>query len=213
MTVADLSRLVAIIPVRSIEGAKSRLGEPLDPEERGDLVLALLRRTVESAAAARGVTRVVVVSKDPGALAVGRAAGAEGLLQRTEGLNDGLAEARDAAGATAILVLPADLPNISAAEVARLVDAAGEMAAHEPASPVVILVPDQHGSGTNALLLAPPTAVPFLFGESSRFAHAAAARAAGASYAEVAGALAFDLDTPDDLLAADLTGLGHEAGR
>ena len=39
------------------------------------------------------------------------------------------------------------------------------------------------------------------------------ARAAGASYAEVGGALGFDLDTPDDLLAADLTGMGHEAGR
>jgi 2-phospho-L-lactate/phosphoenolpyruvate guanylyltransferase len=213
MTVADLSHLVAIVPVRSIEGAKSRLGEPLDPEERGDLVLALLQRTVQSAASARGVAGVVVVSKDPGAIAVARAAGVEGLMQRTEGLNEGLAEARDLAGATAILVLPADLPNISAAEVARLVDAGGEMATHEPERPVVVLVPDQHGSGTNALLLAPPAVIPFMFGESSRFAHAAAARAAGASYAEVTGALAFDLDTPDDLLAADLAGLGHEAGR
>ena len=44
VTAADLSRIVALVPVRSLSGAKSRLGEPLDPEERADLILALLRR-------------------------------------------------------------------------------------------------------------------------------------------------------------------------
>jgi len=35
-----------------------------------------------------------------------------------------------------------------------------------------------------------------------------AARAAGATYVEVAGPLDLDLDTPDDLLAAEARGLG-----
>jgi 2-phospho-L-lactate/phosphoenolpyruvate guanylyltransferase len=213
MTAADLSRLVALVPVRSLSGAKSRLGEPLDPEERGDLVLALLRRTITAATSARSLAGVVVVSQDPEVVATARSMGAKGLLQRAGGLNEGLAEARDAAEATAIVVLPADLPRISAAEVDRLADAAAETAGHDPDRPVVLLVPDQHGTGTNALLLAPPGIVPFLFGEGSRFAHAGAARAAGASYVELAGALAFDVDTAEDLLAADLGGLDHESGR
>ena len=52
MTRTDFGRIVAIVPVRSLSGAKSRLGEPLDAEERADLVLALLRRTVAEALAA-----------------------------------------------------------------------------------------------------------------------------------------------------------------
>jgi len=215
VTVADLSRLVAIVPVRSLSGAKSRLGEPLDPEERRDLVLALLQRTVKAALAARTLAGVVVVSKDPEVVANVLALGASVVLQESDGLNEGLREARTeiAGTASALVVLPADLPGISAAEIDRLADAAAEAAAREPGRPVVALVPDQHGSGTNALLLAPPAALDFQFGEGSRFAHAAAAHEAGATYVELAGALAFDVDTPEDLLLADMRGLGHEAGR
>ncbi len=72
---------------------------------------------------------------------------------------------------------------------------------------MVVLVPDRHGSGTNALLLAPPNAIDFRFGEGSRAAHAAAAEAAGATYVELDGPLSFDLDTPEDLLEADRRGL------
>ena len=47
----------------------------------------------------------------------------------------------------------------------------------------------------------------------SRAAHAAAARAAGATYLELDGPLDLDLDTPDDLLAAEAAGLGPASGR
>ena len=99
MTAADLSRIVALVPVRSLSGAKSRLGEPLDPEERADLILALLRRTVEAARAARRLAGVMVVSMDPDLLERARAMGAATLRQETDGLNEALAEARLAAGA------------------------------------------------------------------------------------------------------------------
>jgi len=38
-----------VIPVRALEGAKSRLGDVLDAEERRDLVARLLERTVGAA--------------------------------------------------------------------------------------------------------------------------------------------------------------------
>ena len=210
-----LSHIVALVPVRSLSGAKSRLGEPLDAEERADLVLALLRRTVEEALAATSLAGVVVVSLDADLLRRARAMGAASLLQETDGLNEGLDEARLAAGAeaTAIIVLPADLPAVAASAIDRLADAAHLAQLSAPGKPVVALVPDQHGRGTNALLIAPPNAIPFLFGEDSRMAHAAAAEAAGACYLELDGPLTFDLDTPDDLLEADKRGLDHLAGR
>jgi 2-phospho-L-lactate guanylyltransferase len=215
MSGADLSRIVAIVPVRSLSGAKSRLGEPLDPEERADLILALLRRTVAAALAARRLDGVAVVSQDAELLTQARAMGAASVLQESDGLNEGLSETRDSAGAeaTALLVLPADLPAVSAEAIERLVEAAEETARREPERPVVVLVPDRHGTGTNALLVAPPNAIEFRFGEGSRAAHAAEAVAAGATYVELDGPLAFDLDTPEDLREADMGGLDHEAGR
>lgn len=213
MTAADLSRIVALVPVRSLSGAKSRLGEPLDPEERADLILALLRRTVEAARAARRLAGVMVVSMDPDLLERARAMGAATLRQETDGLNEALAEARLAAGATAVIALPGDLPGVTASAIDGLAEAAELAMRQAPDRPVVVLVPDRHGSGTNALLLAPPTAVDFSFGEGSRAAHAAAAEAAGATYLELDGPLSFDVDTPDDLLEADRRGLDHEAGR
>ncbi len=215
MSGTSLGRIVAIVPVRSLSGAKSRLGERLDAEERADLILALLRRTVREALGAARLAGVVVVSMDEELLREARAVGAASLLQEIEGLNQGLDEARAglSAEATAVLVLPVDLPGISASALDELAEAADRARRDQPERPVVILAPDHHGSGTNALLVAPPDAIPFLFGEGSRAAHAAAARAAGAAYVEVEGPLGFDLDTPEDLLVADLHGLDHEAGR
>ena len=215
MSGADLSRIVAIVPVRSLSGAKSRLGEPLDPEERAELILALLRRTVAAALATRRLDGVAVVSRDVELLTQARAMGAASVLQESDGLNKGLSETRDSAcgEATALLVLPADLPAVSAEAIERLIEAAEETARREPGRPVVVLVPDRHGTGTNALLVAPPNAIEFRFGEGSRAAHAAEAVAAGATYVELDGPLAFDLDTPEDLREADMGGLDHEAGR
>jgi 2-phospho-L-lactate guanylyltransferase len=206
---------VALIPVRSLSGAKSRLGETLDAEERADLILAMLRKTVEQAIQASLVSRVLVVSADDGLLGEARALGATPVRQDGDGLNEALDYARSAAGREvgAVLVVPTDLPGVSAAALDRLVEAAAAAVSSEPDKAVVVLVPDQHGLGTNALLIAPPGAISFHFGERSRMDHADAATAAGASYVELDGPLAFDIDTPDDLLEADRLGLGHEAGR
>jgi 2-phospho-L-lactate guanylyltransferase len=215
VTPAELSRLVIVIPVRSLSDGKSRLGEPLDAEERASLVLGLLRRTVTAAREARQASGVVVVSPDGAILDEARRMGAATLMQTLPGLNEGLAEARDAIAteATALLVLPADLPDVAAAPIDRLVDTARASNREHPGRPVVALVPDRHGLGTNALLLSPPDAIEFRFGEGSRAAHAEAAHLAGACYTEVSGPLDFDVDTAEDLLLADLRGLDHEAGR
>jgi 2-phospho-L-lactate guanylyltransferase len=216
---AGLGFVVAIIPVRGLERAKTRLGEALDPEERRALVEGLLRRTIRAAMATPGIRAVAVVSPDPEALAVATDAGAVTLPQGGGGLNEGLADGRAwarEAGATAILVVPADLPAIGPGELRLVLAAAGSRlavarAAGAPAAALVALVPDRGGEGTNLLLLSPPGAIPFWFGPGSRAAHAVAAATRGATYLEVAGPLDRDLDTPDDLLAAEAAGLGRPA--
>ena len=73
-----------------------------------------------------------------------------------------------------------------------------------PACPqhYVAIVPDRHGTGTNALVLAPPGAIRPAFGEGSCVRHVAAAREAGVPYAvEETPSLALDLDTPADIVA------------
>jgi 2-phospho-L-lactate guanylyltransferase len=197
---------VAVIPVRALEGAKSRLGAVLDAEERRELVERLLRATVEAAMATPGVTRVLVVSPDPEVLAVGAAAGASGIRQASAGLNPGLLEARDApqaAGADRLLVLPGDLPGIAPADIGALIRAADAADAVTPVGMplrLVVLATDRHGRGTNALLLQPPRVIDPSFGGDSRDAHRRLAAAAGATYVEIPDVLELDLDTPDDLL-------------
>lgn len=186
------------VPVRAFEGAKSRLGAVLDAEERHDLVEALLRRTIAAALATPGVIEVIVVSPDPEALGVAEAAGARPLPQRSRGLNPALQEARAAATGERLLILPGDLPTITPDDLARVL-AAGDAAG----SPSVVLVPDRHRRGTNALLLDPPDAIDPAFGGDSRAGHAWLAESADIRFAELAGVLELDLDTPEDLLLAE----------
>ena len=70
----------------------------------------------------------------------------------------------------------------------------------------MLVVPDRHGLGTNALLLHPPDAMAPSFGEGSHARHLGNARAAGI-HAETVQlpSLALDLDTPDDLAVVEQT--------
>jgi 2-phospho-L-lactate guanylyltransferase len=192
-----MTRVAAVIPVGSLEGSKSRLGEQLDAEERLDLVAGFLTRTVGAALGVEGLADVLVVSPDRDVLTHAAGLGARTLRQKSKGLNAGLREARAdvmAGGADTLVVLPIDLPFVTSAEIARVVDALGE------GHPVVVLATDRHETGTNILALRPPDAIEFAFGPGSRAAHRRAAETAGVTFVELDGPLTVDLDTPDDLV-------------
>ncbi|MFL5683152.1 MAG: 2-phospho-L-lactate guanylyltransferase [Chloroflexota bacterium] len=192
-----MTRVAAVIPVGSLEGGKSRLGEQLDAEERQDLVAGFLARTVVAALAVAGLADVLVVSPDRDVLAHAASLGARTLRQKSKGLNAGLREARadvTAGGADALLILPIDLPFVTSTEIARVMDGLRNE------RPTVVLATDRHGTGTNLLALRPPDVIEFAFGPGSRPAHRRAAETAGATYLEIDGPLTVDLDTPDDLV-------------
>jgi 2-phospho-L-lactate guanylyltransferase len=212
---ADLARTWALVPIRGLETAKTRLGGNLDAEERQDLVVELLRRTLVATRDARRVAGTIVVTMDPAAAGIARDHGAIGLVERAPGLNGAIVAARSLAiarGASAVLVLPADLPAIDAPAVDALMAAAADEAAagtgaagaEGMGSPgVVVLVADRHGAGTNALLVSPPLLIDPMFGVGSLELHRAAAAAARVRCIELGGPLALDVDTADDLVAAE----------
>jgi len=201
---ADLSRTWALVPIRGLETAKTRLGEGLDAEERLELVTDLLTRTLVATRDASRIAGTVVVTMDPAAAGLARDHRAIGLVELAPGLNAAIQAARSVAvgrDASAVVVLPADLPAITPLAVDGLVEAAA--LAGRGSTGVVALVPDRHGSGTNALLVSPPALVDPAFGPGSLARHRAAASHAGATLVELDGPLSLDLDTTADLLAAE----------
>ena len=220
MTSANLGSTWALVPLRGLEDAKTRLGAELDPEERLELVVAMATRTLAATRDARGIAGTVLVTADPAAADLATRFGARTLVQRLPGLNAALREARAVAvnlGATAILVLPIDLPAISPGALENVLADAADLGATDAAStggvrdrPLVLAVPDRHGGGTNALLVSPPAAIEPAFGEGSFAAHRAAAAGAGAAFRRHEGPLTLDVDTGADLLVAEAGGVGHD---
>lgn len=184
---------LCVIPCKPYRLAKTRLATCLTPRQRRSLSQWLLRRTIDLVRPL--VAGVMVVSRDRDVLADAGAAGAAGVMERGVGLNSALSQAADrviAAGATAMLVLPADLPLLTAGDIAALLDRGG-------VPPSVVIAPCRREAGTNALLTAPPGVIPFAFGAGSFDRHCAlAARRGSGAVVYRSPTLGFDLDTPED---------------
>jgi 2-phospho-L-lactate guanylyltransferase len=186
-----------IVPHRGLAVAKTRLAPMLDPEEREALAGQLLERVL--GVARRACDDVVVISPSAPLAELVAAAGARLIVQRGMGLNEGLDQARSDAlfdGVEVLIILHGDLPNLQTGDIEALVEAL-------PAdgSPGVAIGPDRAGTGTNALALRPPGVINFHFGRGSFAAHVADAERAGVPLGSVnRSGLAFDLDTPQDLV-------------
>jgi 2-phospho-L-lactate/phosphoenolpyruvate guanylyltransferase len=188
----------AVVPVKYLWGTKSRLEPILNLGARAGLTLYMMGRVV-CALKRAGVENVCVVSPDPIVLGEAAARGAAPLPQESWGLNPALEEGRRWAmgrGASALLVLPADLPLLDAEDVRAVLE--------NVENAQVTISPDGAHAGTNALLLRPPDALPFAFGSGSYEAHLRAARERGLDVRVCERShLSFDLDTTEDLARLD----------
>jgi 2-phospho-L-lactate guanylyltransferase len=202
--------IVAAVPVKDLDHAKQRLVRVLAPPERRDLARAMLADVLRALAGAH-LDRVWVVTREPEAMALARAFGAEPLAEEeNRGHTAAVAVAQAEAarlGAEAFLTIPGDVPCVTAAEIRALVDALA-------APPSVALSPSRSGLGTNGVVLAPPSAMRLRFGEPSFDNHLAAARALRlrAQVVSLPG-LGLDVDDPDDLAALLTGGAGTESAR
>lgn len=189
---------VAILPVKRFDAAKRRLGGELAPGTRRALAEAMLTDVLTALRRTRGVEDVVVVTAESTAEALARGHGARVVHDDQEAGQSaaavlGLAHAR---GAERALLVPGDCPALDPVELDALLarPAGGERS--------VWIAPDRHGTGTNALLLAPPDAIAPAFGPDSLARHEQSARAAGvACTVEALPSLALDVDTVEDLTA------------
>lgn len=190
--------LVAVLPVKRFQSAKERLADDgLSAGDRLALATGMLSDVLAALRRCQRVDDIVVVTGEPGAEALARGAGAQVLADSPE---DGHSEAALRGiewaitdGAFAVLLVAGDTPALAPADVDRLVDSVGD-------GPEVVIVPDRHGEGTNALLLQPPDAIRPAFGEGSRARHEALARQAGVKVTIFEClSLGLDVDTMSDL--------------
>jgi 2-phospho-L-lactate/phosphoenolpyruvate guanylyltransferase len=191
-------KATAVLPVKRLGAAKQRLAAGLDAERRRELAGAMVADVLEAITAARTIERIIVVSGDPVAQELAAGAGTEVVpdpedVGHVEAALAGIARA-EVEGAERVVLLAGDCPLLDPRELDRLLTAVPDR--------YVGIVPDRHGTGTNALLLSPPSAIVPAFGEGSKARHVEAARQAGIPFAlEELPSIELDLDTPADVIA------------
>lgn len=187
----------ALVPLKSPETAKSRLSGALPPARRRELFFSLARHVVTTLMETPGIERVAVVTASA---AVAAFADKLGALVVHEAREDGTASAfvtglefLQSRKVCDVLMIAGDLPLLSV----RAVEA---MIAARPAGHGVVIAPDQAGTGTNALLCSPVTAIPPRFGVDSFNKHLAEATARGVTLQVFDdGDFSLDLDVESDL--------------
>lgn len=188
-----------IVPIRGLASGKTRLATVLDAAGRLQLCTRMFDNTIDAVEATFGtLARCIVVSADPAARAIAAERGARTLCDPPDaGLDRALDAARTSArnaGATQLLILSADMPDVDGAVLQALL---GQSAPVHP-----VLFADKRGTGTNGMLLPAGLALPFAFGEDSLRRHCTALAALGARAGRCDDPrLAFDIDTPADLEA------------
>ena len=184
--------------MKRFDAAKQRLAAGLEAERRRELAAAMLADVLEAIGTARTIDRVIVVSGDPIAQELAAEAGAEVVPDpedagHVQAAQAGIARA-EVEGAGLVVLLAGDCPLLDPRELDRLLTGIP--------GDYVGIVPDRHGSGTNALVLSPPDAIVPAFGDGSRARHEQAARKAEVPFGvEELPSIELDLDTPADVIA------------
>jgi 2-phospho-L-lactate/phosphoenolpyruvate guanylyltransferase len=200
-TRAPASETWAIVPVKRFDRAKTRLSHAFSRGERRDLARAMLADVLETLQRTVALGGVTVVTSDVEAGAMARGRSFEVIADPDEnGVSSAVAIGlRYVAhrGAEGALVIPADIPFVTAAEIGRVLSALDSAA--------VVVAPAARDGGTNILAMAPVHAVAPAFGSDSAARHIACAGAVGIEPAvlHLKGA-GRDIDIP-----ADLAGLGR----
>lgn len=188
--------LWAIVPVKPLKNAKSRLSAVLSPEQRYALAGAMFRHVLSVVTKVPEVSGVLVISRDTKALAIAREMGAKTIQESAiSDLNPALMRATMIVKSwrvEAVLILPADLPFVRADDIQALIDLGQNDS--------IVIATDHNGDGTNALLVRPPGLIQFDYGPGSFQRHIASATSAGCEVKIYhSDRLASDIDVPEDL--------------
>lgn len=200
----------AVLPVKRFAVAKARLGDDLSAGTRRALAESMVTDVVMALRRTKAIDEVLIVTSEPAVEAIGHGYGATVIADHDEAGQSaaaliGIGHALEH-GAGRVLLVPGDCPALDPAQLAELLGA--------PAvGRSVTLVPDRHGSGTNALVLVPPDVIEPAFGEDSRARHEQSAATAGVPCrVENVPTLLIDVDTGDDLVALRRLLASHRGG-
>lgn len=187
----------AIVPVKPLRQGKSRLSQVLSEEQRAHLNQQLLKRTLEILRNVKAIDQILVVSKDPNALALAHELNVKTLQENSQtGLNNALKKATvvaQAYKAKALLILPADLPLLRVEDLQLFID-------HCHDEPAMVISPDRRNQGTNALLIKPVGAIQYHFGVGSFMKHLEEAKMREIPVTKCdIESIELDLDLPEDL--------------
>ena len=187
----------AIVPVKPLLLGKSRLASVVPPTSRAIINRIMLERTLTVLRSTEAIAEILVISRDPEVLAIAREFQAKTLLEQSGSqLNPALERATAVVASykpKGLLIIPADLPLLEVDDVLSIIFAVDS-------SPAVVLAPDRHEQGTNALFAIPPGKIPYLFGPNSFYEHRRVAQERGIDPIVVRRqALELDLDLPEDL--------------
>jgi 2-phospho-L-lactate guanylyltransferase len=191
-------RTAAILPIKSFVNAKQRLAPALGTGARQALAQAMFSDVLGSLRKVERLEAVIVITGDATADAAARGNGVMVIDDPDEtGQSDatlvGIRHAA-AAGYERVLLVPGDTPLFDVAEIDSLL-ARGETDGID-----VVIVPDRHGRGTNALLITLPSEFMPSFGPDSLHRHVTHAQEAGLKHSvEDVPSLSHDVDTADDL--------------
>jgi 2-phospho-L-lactate/phosphoenolpyruvate guanylyltransferase len=185
----------ALIPVKSLITAKSRLALSLSQHQRERLVMNMLHHVLCVLIDSELFEQVSVVSSDDQVLEQACIWGAQAITEEQHGHNQALYAAalrEKTVGVTALLTISADLPLLTTQEIRCFLEQSRQNE--------VVLAPSRDGTGTNAILVRPPLAVPYVFGPDSLQSYIEAARQRHLRYStyDTIG-MALDVDTIDDL--------------
>jgi 2-phospho-L-lactate guanylyltransferase len=191
-------RTLAILPIKGFEGSKQRLSPALAAGSRQSLSQAMFADVLAALRRCLLLDGIAVVTDDVVAESLAHGDGAMVLRDHARGGQSDAAligiRHAESTGFERVLLVPGDTPLVDPLEVDDLLERAWRDRI------AVVVVPDRHGTGTNALLLAPPGTIEPSFGPGSFDRHVAAARGSGQPHrAEAIPSLTHDIDTPEDL--------------
>lgn len=199
-----MSQTWALIPVKAPEQSKTRLLSVLQPDECARLSRAMLMDVLAALEDTPGIDRIALLTNDDEIADIAAQLGHEVIRDQDDSraannpeniLCSGLNEAARhiaAQGAEALLVIPGDLPTLTAADIQLLLERHAEG---------LSLCPAIRDGGTNALVCSPPDAIDFQFGKDSAQRHLDTANSHGIKALRMAIPAFFrDIDIPDDLV-------------
>ena len=194
--------ICVVVPIKAFTSAKTRLSARFDADQRACLAQASAERVLFAVASCAAVDRRIAVVETGAAAKMARHHGFD-VIQRTDIYGQSAAvgagfHAAIEGGATNVLTVSADVPLVRPKDIEEML---------KPKGPVLVMVSDREGRGTNALRLDPAFEMRLHFGPDSLPIHRREAEAMKLAVKVIDNPrVRIDIDTPEDIEALEVSG-------